>query len=135
MQDEVFAHRLGLIPLRADPRKFDWKSAETDDAGTERDTLEFQLKVKCKRSPTAAEVAEEACVDRCVYSRHIKWIPRGDQAARMEGTDPGPTEGDILLNKMLPGTCIFHFLPLPANGFFHVLQLKLIWAAYTFCYD
>ncbi len=102
LQDEVFAHRLGLIPLKADPRKFEWKSAETDDAGTEKDTLEFQLKVKCKKSPTAAEIAEEKCVDRCVYTKHIKWIPRGDQASWMDG-DPGACEGDILLNKMLPG--------------------------------
>ena len=26
IQDEVFAHRLGLVPIRADPRLFEYKS-------------------------------------------------------------------------------------------------------------
>jgi len=101
IQDEVFAHRLGLVPLKVDPRKFEWKPEDSEDEGTETDTLEFQLKVKCKRSPTAAE--QEICVDKCVYSKHIKWIPRGEQSQLLDGQDPGPVEGDILLNKLLPG--------------------------------
>ncbi len=41
-------------------------------------------------------------MDRCVYTKHVKWIPRGDQASWVGG-DPGPVEEDILLNKLLPG--------------------------------
>ena len=29
-QDEVLAHRLGLIPLRADPKLFSWKAKKDD---------------------------------------------------------------------------------------------------------
>lgn len=46
LQDEVLAHRLGLIPLKADPRLFEYK-AEADAEPTEQDTLEFELKIKC----------------------------------------------------------------------------------------
>jgi DNA-directed RNA polymerase I and III subunit RPAC1 len=33
IQDEVFAHRLGLVPLGADPRQFNYKDPSTDDFG------------------------------------------------------------------------------------------------------
>ena len=46
-KDEVLSHRLGLIPLKADPRLFSWKEKTSDDEGTENDTLEFELKIKC----------------------------------------------------------------------------------------
>lgn len=31
IQDEVLAHRLGLLPIRADPRLFDYKSGNCRD--------------------------------------------------------------------------------------------------------
>lgn len=46
IQDEVLAHRLGLIPLKADPRLFEYKAEATAEP-TEQDTLEFELKIKC----------------------------------------------------------------------------------------
>lgn len=46
LQDEVLAHRLGLIPLKADPRLFEYKAEATAEP-TEADTLEFELKIKC----------------------------------------------------------------------------------------
>lgn len=99
IQDEVFSHRLGLIPLKADPRLFEMKSAEVGDQGTEKDTLEFELKVKCKKNVSEDK---EGFTDRCVYSKHIKWIPKENQKSWI-ANDPGPMEGDILLNKLLPG--------------------------------
>ena len=100
IQDEVFAHRLGLIPLRADPRQFEWNAQpDKPESGTAKDTLEFELKVKCKKKP---DPEDESQVERSVYTKSIKWNPVGDQKSWIKG-DPGPIEGDILLNKLLPG--------------------------------
>ena len=48
------AHRMGLIPLKADPRLFQWKAKEAPDEGTEQDTLEFSLNIRCRYRPIRA---------------------------------------------------------------------------------
>ena len=52
LPDDVLAHRLGLIPLRADARLFKEKT-EGDTKEREEDTLVFKLKVQCKKNPKA----------------------------------------------------------------------------------
>jgi len=103
MQDEVLAHRLGLIPLKADPRNFDWKSSECGDEGTAKDTLEFDLQIKCSRKPGCDPDSgpDDAYSNYRVLTEHFQWIPKGNQATIM--TDPGPVEPDILINKLRPG--------------------------------
>ncbi|PVV01710.1 hypothetical protein BB560_003860, partial [Smittium megazygosporum] len=49
VQDEVLAHRLGLIPIKADPRYFSWKDS-TDDP-TDQNTIVFKLDVACSYAP------------------------------------------------------------------------------------
>jgi len=100
MQDEVLAHRLGLIPLKADPRLFQWKDEETGDEGTKDDTLEFSLQIKCKRNANTSESGNQPYTDSNVYTKHIKWVPKESQDS---GLDPGPVEDDILINKLRPG--------------------------------
>jgi len=101
MQDEVLAHRLGLIPLKADPRLFNWKSAGAEDEGTEEDTLEYTLNIRCKRNPDSSREGADPYIDHHVYTKHIKWVPKGSQKDMIE--DAGPVEDDILVNKLRPG--------------------------------
>jgi hypothetical protein len=57
VQDEVFAHRLGLVPLNIDPRNFDFKAAE--EAPSERNTVVFKLDVTCSRDSVTNEVVND----------------------------------------------------------------------------
>lgn len=106
--DEVLAHRLGLIPLRANPLLFQMKSADeaNNDEGTELDTLDFELKFKA-----AKRTGDELVRNQNVYSSHIKWQPKGKQASLFKEPDIGPIHDDILISKMRSG---------------HELDLKLV---------
>jgi DNA-directed RNA polymerases I and III subunit RPAC1 len=55
LQDEVLSHRLGLIPLKVDPRLFD--DYHQGDEPTDLNTLVFKLDVLCEELP--AEVRAE----------------------------------------------------------------------------
>ena len=101
IQDEVLSHRLGLIPLRADPRKFEWYKDEKSEEdklkeslqgpssyGNAKNALEFELKVRCKNNPEAGKAAddpEDLYIDHKVMTSHIKWIPRKDQILALSG--------------------------------------------------
>ncbi|KAF5308176.1 hypothetical protein FQR65_LT06356 [Abscondita terminalis] len=112
IQDEVLAHRLGLIPSKADPRMFHFKQEDAED--TDQDTLEFELKIKCTRSKD--ENKDSSRIDDIyknsnVYSKQIKWIPKGSQSDTFKESDVGPVHDDILIAKLRPG---------------HELDLKLL---------
>jgi len=105
MQDEALAHRLGLVPLKADPRMFEYRSKDQTE-GTAEDTLEFELKIKCTRNPAAAKDAtdpDELYLDHKVTTAMMKWVPIGNQAEMYQEADIGPVLKDILLTKMRPG--------------------------------
>ncbi|XP_072172722.1 DNA-directed RNA polymerases I and III subunit RPAC1-like [Diadema setosum] len=105
IQDEVLAHRLGLIPIKADPRMFEYRQ-EGDETGTAEDTLEFQLKVKCSKNPNAPKDAtdpDELYKNAKVTTEHIKWIPLGNQEELYGPKGIGPVDKDILIAKLRPG--------------------------------
>lgn len=102
IQDEVLAHRLGLIPIKVDPKMFEFRASD-DSTGTPDNTLEFQLKVKCTRNPRAPKDATEPdlmYLHHKVYSKDLKWIPIGNQKDLF---DVKPVHDDILIAKMRPG--------------------------------
>ena len=104
IQDEVLAHRLGLIPLKADPRLFEYKSEDTEE-GTEHDTLEFELKVKCTRRKDVRDSANFDTIykNHKVHSGQIKWIPKGKQSQLYTEEDVACIHDDILITQLRPG--------------------------------
>ncbi|XP_046351285.2 DNA-directed RNA polymerases I and III subunit RPAC1-like [Haliotis rufescens] len=104
IQDEVLAHRLGLIPIQADPRLFEYRQ-EGELEGTAQDTVEFQLKVKCARKPQSKDATDpdEMYKDHKVTTEFMKWMPIGDQTSIFKPGDLKPVVDDILIAKLRPG--------------------------------
>merc|ERR1712147_273101 len=109
IQDEVLAHRLGLLPIKADPRKFVTRNehekvdlectSEKEANGAkytpkENDTLKFALKVECKKGKG------DSLVNDVIYTSHLKWHPIGEQKTNL--TDIRPVFSDIIINKLRP---------------------------------
>jgi len=104
--DENLAHRVGLVPINADARQFEYHSA--DGEYNQTDSLKFKLhKVCTKKDPSAPTVLnnthdEDILYNNAnVYSGDLVWIPQGDQLERL-GT-VRPLHDDILIAKLRPG--------------------------------
>lgn len=51
IQDEVLAHRLGLVPLNVDPREFQAFPDNEEAEATDENTIVFKLDVTCTIDP------------------------------------------------------------------------------------
>ncbi|XP_043508599.1 DNA-directed RNA polymerases I and III subunit RPAC1 [Frieseomelitta varia] len=115
IQDEVLAHRLGLIPLRADPRLFEYPSNKDEDEVSDQDSLRYELKISCTWNPQAPKDSKrtnDIYRNSNVYSKDIKWVPIGHQEELYpRGAEQlGVLEKDILICKMRPGQEIHLFM-------------------------
>ncbi|AEE33738.1 DNA-directed RNA polymerase family protein [Arabidopsis thaliana] len=68
--DEVLAHRMGLIPIAADPRLFEYLSEH--DQANEKNTIVFKLHVKCPKNRPRLKV----------LTSDLKWLPNGSELLR-----------------------------------------------------
>ncbi|KAK9389971.1 DNA-directed RNA polymerase [Lipomyces mesembrius] len=106
IQDEVLAHRLGLIPLKANPDYLRWfKKDDPDIEPTDYDTVVLHLSAKCTTNPSAAPGTTDPKVlynNANVYASAIQFEPQGRQA---EWFPDGitPANPDILIAKLRPG--------------------------------
>lgn len=106
IQDEVLAHRLGLIPIKADPKKFEFVGA--DGIASDKNTTVFTLEVLCTPNPQANPNAPPHLANNnaIVYSSQLRWIPQGDQKDRFSDDPIRPVHDDIVIAKLRPGQSI-----------------------------
>jgi len=108
MVDEVFSHRLGLIPLNVDPALLDMKESPSDQA-TDRNTIVFKLQIECSRNNAAPRDTTDPAVlyhNSEVLAGHLQWIPQGEQAEVFAARPPAPTIPETVLVKLRPGQAI-----------------------------
>lgn len=88
--DEFLAHRLGLIPIRANPLLLE-DFTEGPDLCSETTCIQFNLKVKNNGGGI-----------KNVVSGDLEWIPIGNQE-ELFAQKPHPVNDNILIAKLLPG--------------------------------
>lgn len=101
IQDEVLAHRVGLIPIKIDPTKLEYV---VDNEETDKDTIVFHFDVECKNqySGKIKHNGEKEYVNEIALSSSLSWQPQGNQAEIfLEGV--APVHDDIVVAKMKPG--------------------------------
>ncbi|KAF2797898.1 DNA-directed RNA polymeras-like proteines I and III subunit RPAC1 [Melanomma pulvis-pyrius CBS 109.77] len=119
IQDEVLAHRLGLIPLRGNHAALDWMkwykkpTTDTEGSGSPSDynTVTLMLHVRCEwqdggldRAAAGETDPDKLYTGHTVFASDMMWSPIGQQEALfgpdggVEAQNPG-----IVIAKMRPG--------------------------------
>src|SRR5690606_36415982 len=113
IQDEVLAHRLGLIPLKGNReavRKMEWCQSPGEgipENHRAEDTICLALKVSCERNPKANPKETDPSklfINSSVYAHQIEFLPASEKQAADFSNDPiRPANPDTLVAKMRPG--------------------------------
>jgi len=120
IQDEVLAHRLGLVPIKVDPKMFEYKAqrepleelrrnygdaVDEDDLENESNTIVFKLKARCclRLDVPETQPLEDRLEYGTVYARDLEWFPIGNQAATFADAPPRVVHPDIVIAKLRPG--------------------------------
>ncbi|KFY09464.1 hypothetical protein V491_08154 [Pseudogymnoascus sp. VKM F-3775] len=120
IQDEVLAHRLGLVPLKGGRKGLlefmKWFSKANEEEGIEAgeafdyNTITLSLQVECTRNPDAAAGETDPnklYINSAVHASDIVFKPVGRQPEHFSGDDAiTVTNPDILIAKLRPGQCI-----------------------------
>ncbi|KAI0022990.1 DNA-directed RNA polymerase [Xylariomycetidae sp. FL0641] len=116
IQDEVLAHRLGLIPFTGGKKGLRdfmifWRKPgpEEDPYATtfDNNTVSLQLQAKCthnKDAPKDSTDPKELYHNAHIYARDIVFNPLGGQSQWFSGEDAiRPVNPDVLIAKLRPG--------------------------------
>jgi DNA-directed RNA polymerase alpha subunit len=119
IQDEVLAHRLGLIPFKGGKEGLlsflRWWRKPDPASGIEEESFDYntvalELNVECTKNTDAnpdEEDPRKLYHHAHVYARDIKFNPIGQQTKYFSGEDAiAPVNPDILIAKMRPGQVI-----------------------------
>ena len=119
IQDEVLAHRLGLVPLQGSVDGLNWlkwfkKPTEEDPEGSEEsdfNTLVLKLQAECTRNEKAAKNETDPTKlyhNAHVYASSLEFFPAGrqDQFFPAPHGSIRPVNPDILLAKLRPGQAL-----------------------------
>ncbi|KAI0222197.1 DNA-directed RNA polymerase core subunit rpc40 [Massospora cicadina] len=121
IQDEVLAHRLGLIPIVADPNQFDFKRGKgrvlkfahdslVGDSPTDLNTIIMKLNTTIETDDDLingkSEFTSYYLFNNIVLSGHIEFDPKGDQVERFKDEPIKAVYDDILIAKLRPGQAI-----------------------------
>jgi len=136
IQDEVLAHRLGLIPIKANPKNYEMVTIRENDEKSEissNTVIEFKLDVLCTRKNGQLE-------NSIITSKDLKWTPTPEEAEKYPSDHIKPVDDDILIMKLRGGQRIKLSamcykilveniqngvqLPLPLIDLNQILQLK-----------
>jgi DNA-directed RNA polymerase I and III subunit RPAC1 len=107
MHDEVLAHRLGLLPIMADPDYF--VSKEANEEFDESNSIKFSLHVKCERKPEYKNKKydqlqhlspEEYLINSTVYASDMKWHAMGAQAETFQENPIKVLHDKIIITKL-----------------------------------
>lgn len=100
IQDEMLAHRFGMIPIKADPTQYEWKPTNLGAENiSHAHTIVFKLKAKCERlensDPDKTGRREDLYKDYKVFSRQIEYVHTKKQKPPHE-----PVHKNILIAKL-----------------------------------
>ncbi|CAF2152742.1 BnaA01g22480D [Brassica napus] len=73
VQDEVLAQRMGLVPIAADPKLFEYLSE--NDQPNEKNTIVFKLHAKCAKGEGRKKV----------LTKELIWLPKGSELVKESG--------------------------------------------------
>jgi DNA-directed RNA polymerase I and III subunit RPAC1 len=126
VHDEVLAHRMGLVPIMVDPRKFD-EFEGNDDEPTDRNTLVFKLHVSCGRSKGEDERKERTKQIKTEKSTHT--VPIDDSVTGNTTLDQVAQDTSIL-HPSMNSSRILEAIETPGRPYTrHVYSRDLEWVA------